>query len=182
MFFSQVHHLIVAGKLQKNDDDTLMSRCVWDIQGVIDYTLIMRYLCKQLQINDTLHSWLVSDRGEESLFKKPLQQLHIGLEGADKIKQCQLDDTIQAAIRVMNKNMMTSLPIQYSDKCRKLVGILEPEDVRYILTKSKFIKSPGTLVRHLFNEVMHMYNSDQDKYGNYYDCKEQDEDQYDNDS
>jgi hypothetical protein len=39
-----------------------------------------------LQINDTLHSWLVSDRGEESLFKKPLQQLHIGLEGADKIK------------------------------------------------------------------------------------------------
>lgn len=79
----------------------------------------------------------------------------------------------------MNKNMMTSLPIYQSEKSRKLVGILESEDVRYILTKSKFIKSPGTLIRELFNEVMNMQQSDTNKSFN--DCKEQDEDQEDND-
>lgn len=60
--------------------------------------------------------------------------------GSDKINNCCLDDTIYQAIKIMNKNMMTSLPIIENKTSKKLIGILEPEDVRYILTQSKFIK------------------------------------------
>lgn len=75
---------------------------------------------------------------------------------------------------------MTSLPILKSKSDMKMVGIIESEDVRQILTQSKYIKQPGTTVRNFFIDVMElqMANEDNQQQTKLNECKEQDEDKY----
>lgn len=87
MFFNYVRHLVVIG-----DPDGYTNRM--NIQGVIDTTIIMRYICKHFRIESSLHSWLKSEKSEESLFRKPLINLNIGLFGDDLIQSTFLDDSI----------------------------------------------------------------------------------------
>jgi len=106
MFYRYVRHLVVKSESKDNDN-------VYHVQinGIINYNYIMRYIFDYFQIDKNLHQWLKSNNSDESLFKKSLISLRIGVFGSDLIHFVYLDHTIKDCIKLMIKNFLSSIPI-----------------------------------------------------------------------